>query len=530
MSATPTLLYLEADDEVTTVVRRVRQAQGDRVVLVAPGRSRATSSVVALRLLARVGEEAGVTIAVAGDALTRSLAAEAGLDTYASVDDARNALPAAAAEIPARRAAIHVVRGPAPDETAAALPVVTATRREPRDEVTRPHPVADTAPTTRSRRAGAAPVAGILALVAALLVAGGVLGAAVLPAATIELTPRSASVGPLEYDVEFTDAERVAGNVQAAATVAATGTYAIQTAATGSVQLLNFNSFDVTVDQGAFVAAGEQAFATDAEVVVPKGSLTADGRIRSGVAVVGVTAAAVGEAANVPALAIDTVLDPGTAAMLRGFQNNSARLVENPEPTAGGADTTGPEITQADVDAAVTSLHEALAARVTEALATSEDLVSADVVASSDPTIDGLDGLVGMRDQVGVEISGTLAYDRLSVTRGTVIERAEERLVNDEDALPPGHALLPGATQVTIGIARAEGDVLVVPVSVTGASAPQLDRGEVLERVRGRSAAAAEAALAELGSARVELWPGWVASVPELDWRIDLRLGEAAAP
>ena len=123
MSETPTLIYLEADDEVTTVVRRLRQVEGERVVLVAPGRSRATSSVVALRLLARLGEEAGVTIAVAGDALTRSLAAEAGLDTYASVEDARNARPAAPADAPTRQASIHVVRGEAASDETAPVPL-----------------------------------------------------------------------------------------------------------------------------------------------------------------------------------------------------------------------------------------------------------------------------------------------------------------------------------------------------------------------------------------------------------------------
>jgi hypothetical protein len=68
----------------------------------------------------------------------------------------------------------------------------------------------------------------------------------------------------------------------------------------------------------------------------------------------------------------------------------------------------------------------------------------------------------------------------------------------------------------------------VVAVSVTGASAPQPDPADVLQRVRGRSAEEAEAALEELGSATVSLWPDWVQSVPELDWRIDLRIDSVA--
>ncbi|MFN2419578.1 MAG: hypothetical protein ABR593_11780, partial [Candidatus Limnocylindria bacterium] len=104
MTTATALLYLETDDEVTSVVRRIRETDGERVILVAPGRSRATSSVVALRLLARVGEDADRRVAVVGDALTRSLASEAGLDAYASVDDARGAVLPAAAEAEPRGA------------------------------------------------------------------------------------------------------------------------------------------------------------------------------------------------------------------------------------------------------------------------------------------------------------------------------------------------------------------------------------------------------------------------------------------
>jgi hypothetical protein len=521
VSERPTLIYLEADDEVTTVVRRIREADGERVVLVVPGRSRATSSAVALRLLARVGEEAGVAIAVSGDALTRSLAAEAGLETYASVDDARNAVPATAPESAARRASIHVVRGTTADDTAPIQAVVTPAP-EPIDDTTQVRPLPARTPTARRRRA--LPAAGILALLLALVVGGGVLGAVVLPAATIEVTPRTEPIGPVEYEIDLADAERVAGTAEATATVTATGTYTAQVAATGVVVLYNFNSFPVRVEQGTFVAAGEQAFATDVAIVVPAGSLTADGRILAGDEPVGVTAAAIGEAANVAAGAIDTVVNPGTAAMLRGFSNNSSRLVENPEPTAGGLDTTGPEINQADVDAAVAGLRDALAAQVAEALGSTAGLVWADAVAAPEPVIEGLDGLVGTRDQPAVEIGGSLAYDRLSVERATIIERAEEQLAADPSAMPPGHDLLPAATQVTIGAPRVEGDLLMVAVSVTGASAPRADPDGVLERVRGRSHAEAVAALGDLGEVSVELWPDWVTSVPQFDWRIDLRL------
>jgi hypothetical protein len=94
--------------------------------------------------------------------------------------------------------------------------------------------------------------------------------------------------------------------------------------------------------------------------------------------------------------------------------------------------------------------------------------------------------------------------------------------------LPAGHQLLPAATEVTIGAASRAGDRLSVAVTVAAASTPSIAREAVLERVRGRSAADAAAALEEIGAvATVDLWPDWVSSVPELDWRIDIRIAGA---
>ena len=84
---------------------------------------------------------------------------------------------------------------------------------------------------------------------------------------------------------------------------------------------------------------------------------------------------------------------------------------------------------------------------------------------------------------------------------------------------------------MTIGDARQDGEALIVAVTVTGSSTPAIDPDEVIDRVRGLSVDEAEAALADLGTPTVELWPGWVSSVPENDWRIEVMIaGEDDAP
>jgi hypothetical protein len=540
----PTLIYLEADDEITAVVRRVRAADPGRVVIVAPGRSRATSSAVALRLLAREASEAGREIDVVGDELTRSLAAEAGLTAYRSVDDARSATaPASDEAAAARHAAIHVVRGPAAEDTAptlAAIPaadtetrpirLVAPPREQPAAKPPAPRRPRSPRPARRiSRRAPSALVA-VLGIAGAFFVIAAVLGAMFLPAATVAITPRSEPVGPVDYTITIEDPQHTSGTVTETATVTATGSYAIEAAATGTVVFFNFNFVPVEVAAGTFVAAGEQAFATAAAITVPSGDLTGEGTIQAGEQTVNVTAAAIGPAGNVAADAINEILDEQTARRLRGFPSNRQPLVVNPEPTAGGVATTGVEITQADVDAAVQGLRDALSAGLETALEGTDAGLFADPAEPAEPVITGIDGLVGTRDQAEAEISGELAYDRLTADPDEVKARAQERFATDASVLPDGTELLTDAIEVVIGAVTRQGDALAVEVTVAGRATTSVSREEVTQSIIGLSEAQAEAALAPLGRADVTLWPGWVSTVPDREWRVEVAISGVEEP
>ena len=139
--------------------------------------------------------------------------------------------------------------------------------------------------------------------------------------------------------------------------------------------LFNWTFFPQPIGAGTLVAAGDQAFATQADVVVPAGSLTAEGTIQAGEASVAVAASAPGPAGNVGADEIDTVLSQNADARLQGFPENGQRRVTNPEATSGGVDETGTEITQADVDAAVEALTADLRGEVDDALTDQADAI-----------------------------------------------------------------------------------------------------------------------------------------------------------
>ncbi len=537
MSETPVTIYLEADDEVTSVVRRLRAADPGSIVIVAPGRSRATSSVVALRLLGRAAEEDGRSLSVVGDALTRSLAAEAGLPAFGSLDDARNAEGGPAPSVEPRHAAISVVRGPATDETAPTLAALPPSGASP-DDLTRPvavpPPLPPRSPAAKRRAPGPRPRAGrglpigLLAALGLLLVAATVAGAALLPAATVTIVPRSDEIGPVAYAIEVADAERSSGTATARIAVVATGTYTTREPASGTVVLFNWTFVPVDVPAGTFVAAGEQAFATQADVTVPRGQLTGDGRISAGDIAVAVVAAEPGPAANVSAEAINAVVNQTIDARLRGFPENPERRVINPEATSGGVDATGPEFTQEDVDAAVAALRQDLAAQVADAIATADPAAIAVEPPHGEPLIELPDGLVGTRDEERVEIGGELAWEVVRADPASVIDAARARLAADAGLLPAGHELLPESVEVVLDEATLTGGVLTVPVEVTARTIGRIDIAEVRARIAGRSADEAESALADIGTPSVELWPGWVGTVPSLDWRVEIRIEEDA--
>jgi hypothetical protein len=81
-------LYLDVDDEITSVAARIRSSTDRRVAVVLPHGSRVATSRINFRLLARdaLSHEKRLSI-VAADPATRALAASAGLPVFASVGE-----------------------------------------------------------------------------------------------------------------------------------------------------------------------------------------------------------------------------------------------------------------------------------------------------------------------------------------------------------------------------------------------------------------------------------------------------------
>jgi hypothetical protein len=519
----PQLLYLEPDDEITSVIRRLRGADAGRVILVAPGRSRATSSVVALRLLSRAAAEAGRSVALGADAATRALAGEAGIAAFASVADATSPTPAPPEPIVPARAPIHVVRGVAAARSRPSAPPPATDGLDETMAVHLPPPEPSRPRRERPQRLARPPSRLTAILLAALLLLAIAGGAAALPGATVSITPNSQPVSPRVYQVTAPIAGHEAGTTEVSQTGTATGTQPELIPAKGSVTFSNWNFVSVEVPQGSSVSVhGDIHFGTDQRIVVPPASLNGKEIVPSQ-ASVAVTAIEAGLAGNVAAGAIDTIDSRTLQAYLRGgFQNNKNRLVINPDATAGGDETTHMVVQQSDVDAVLTAIQTQMAAHLADLLAgAGADRVYAAPGAAEVPTIPIPEGLVGKKDTPTFDLVGTLAYDRAWAKKSDVEAAARQKLASDPAASPAGMAVV--SSSVTIGSASVSGTQLMVQVTVSGVAATRIDEGTVRSTVAGMTPQEAGAALAGLGKVHIDLWPGWVDRLPKLGFRISVQ-------
>jgi hypothetical protein len=502
----PQLLYLEPDDEITSVVRRLRGADVGRVVLVAPGRSRATSSVVALRLLARAAADSGRSVALVADASTRALAGEAGVAAFASVADATSPTPSPAEPMTPTRAPIHVVRGAGGARSQAPKAPPPTDGLDETVAVHLPPPVRPTGGWRRFR--GGAPIPRWPWLAATLVILLAI-GAALLPGATVSITPATTPVGPVSIPVTIDVLGHVAAELESTKPGTATGERPELVPATGVVTFFNRGG-SVEIPEGTQVSVdGTIAFKTTKRINVPGGGFFGDPGQKS----VGVVAVEGGTGGNVAAGAINTIDDPDIR-----FQ----RVVTNSDPTSGGSEIPHSVIQQEDVDAVVAAIEADIRAQLDAALARDSDRLYAAASADEVPSIDIPPDLVGKEDQETFELSGKLTYDRAYGSRAEAEATASSAFLTLGDAVPPGTAVVADSIEVDFGPATLVGGRLDVTTSVTAAAAAEIDHAAVRDRIAGLTVAQAEAELADLGEIQVDLWPGWVDRVPLLEFRIEV--------
>ena len=545
------VFYLDVDDEITSAAARIRASQDPRVGLVVPPGSRIATSRINFRLLAREALERNRTLSIVStDPAARALAASAGLPVYATVAEYEADLGApgggagGAADAPKRgrpssteaEAGIGLAGSVASSAEAGGGRRGTGTgtgagagsdgRIGARSSAASAVPVRA---ASRTSRASARAAATAVALVVIALVVG-LIGVFLLPSATITVTPRLEAVGPLQFpiraDPSATSADPLAGVVPAVqlskdfasmSTFNATGQKVNATAATGSVRFSNNDtSSSAAIPAGSKVSTATGiAFRTTQDVTVPIATFVPS--FKPGVASVGVTAAGVGPAGNVAAGSIRQVPSGFSSILLK---------VTNPSATTGGTSTTTTQIQKKDTDAAVATLTRGLKQQFSTWLAAPDALAPGSTAfpktgvlsapsADTDPAT-----LIGVT-QTTFQLTMTATGTETAVDESTVTGLAIGRL---RTSVAAQFSLVTGSEKVTLGTPRADGEAVVFPVSATASQVRQLDPDTLRQQVKGKSVDEARAILADDGTVDIQTWPGFVDTIPSLEWRLTLTI------
>jgi hypothetical protein len=246
-------------------------------------------------------------------------------------------------------------------------------------------------------------------------------------------------------------------------------------------------------------------------------------RVRCTTSEVAVTAAKSGPDGNV---------DAGAIRVVPARYNRSLVRVTNPAPTSGGSREEFPEVTKADVDAALTKLNEDALAQFQAGLEDPASLPDGTsvfpetaVIGELTPDVDPKSFVEQQVETFTLSLSGSGSAQAVDASPIEAI--AEQRL---NAAIAEGYELVDGSTTVEIGDGTVVGGVISFPVDGSAKQVRPLDPAALERLVIGLPEADADAALREYGDVSIVLWPGYVTSVPTFDGRVTLDVAPAVDP
>lgn len=512
------LLYVEADEEITDLVDRLRDLPSeDAVTFVVPERARSLQSPMSFRLLKRYADSYGKHVnVISGEPRLQALSLEAGFSAFPSLAaydvgaevhrpgtaDEEPAAPAGQASspvpaptaIPAREAAVVS----APPKRKSPLPATLLTQEKP--------------PLNRRPYYIAAAVVAFFGLIAAVLY---------LPTASVVMAVEGSA---LTTDVSLKGAPGTqAGSTDSFPTQAlnASESQDVQDTATqqkavaavsarGQVVLTNNSFFPVDFKKGVVMTPDGVKFMTQTEVDnVPSHSSTSP---------ITIVAQSPGLSGNVAASSITVIYG----------NSDSAFSVSNPQATSGGADArTAIVIQQSDIDSAVKAAGDVLAPKVTQDISTKANglhLV---------PVTDAPTSSYKSANKIGDEVQNftlTVTYTQAAVAFDDHLVR--QKILNAlKLKLRPGYALTSNPdTSYTVSNAAADGTITVTS-HPKGYQVRELSIPGLRAYIKGRTPSSASARLYGLQDVKVDKVvihqsPFGLPWLPFFTSRIDVQIQE----
>ncbi|HEX7471954.1 MAG TPA: baseplate J/gp47 family protein [Candidatus Limnocylindrales bacterium] len=556
MAGPISFIFLDVDDEITSAANRIRHVTEMRVALVLPAGSRLATSRINFRLLAREAQaHAHDLYIVAPEAAARALAASAGMAVYATVRELEDAMEGAGAAEPGGTAlaspgvvAVLPDPGPVPRRRDMARPAGERSvppyeapagsgagdrggSDERRGSLAGRSAAADlpVVPGVRGRAGHRRAWLGVLAVIVVVAFIGGFAGAQYLPAATIVVTPRVETIGPQTFSVTADPTvgapDLAAGIVpatqptiplDASGTYPATGTKVTETKATGVVRYTSYDTgANTDIPSGSLVSTTDGIeFVTQRDLHLGfapiGGSVSAD---------IPVTARKPGVIGNVAA---------GTITVIEAYPKQVLGIlkVTNKAVTTGGTHVVILIVSQKDLDKALADLNSQLDNEFDQVM-TEPGQILPDVTVFPEtkartPAVLSPDPKTLLGDQAkSFSLAASATGQVTAVDEAAVSALATDRL---RASVAAGHDLVKDSLVVTVGPGKAQGADIVFSVKATAQQVRRVVAADLREAIRGRPLVEARTTLEAYGTTTIDLWPGFVSTIPNYDFRIDLTV------
>jgi hypothetical protein len=495
----------------------------------------------------RSRRRAGAAVVAGGaaaGAAAGSAAAAASGTAGAAGTAGKAAVPAAAAGTPGRGSAqqLSAELVAAPDEPPGSVapspsPEMAPPPSPPPSE-TRARSGAATIPVMPTTRTRPGLPGGLVAAFGALLVALLILAVAgylVLPQATVVVSPVAVPVGPVEFTVRadpdaasvdpvggVIPATRLSNDFTASGEFPATGKRVVQAKAKGTLRWRNCDPVrSYTIPAGTVAKTGSGiGFETLAAVFLPVATLTGDPpKLTCQAREVAARAVRAGPSGNV---------GPGTVTVVPSSFNSIVIKVSNPAAMTGGKRDEFTKVQQSDIDAALASLTKDLNAQFDAWTAAPDDLPAGATafpatgqLGTPVPSVDP--GTLIDVEEPTFQLATTATGTVVAVDPSQVDQVAADRISGN---VPANHSLQEGSITSSHDGGQADGDLIDFRVTASAAAVPVLDAGALRDEIKGKSVDEARKLLERYGTVTIATWPGFVSSIPTLDFRLDLSVAD----
>lgn len=489
-------IYIDADEEITAVIDKLRQESATTISIVVPKGAALLQSVVNLKLLKKEADEHGKDIAlVTADPIGRNLAAQVGIAVYEDTERKELITPPASATRPPAEEVVEVDMSRGREEEApVSVHHYQGAKKEP---AVRPFPLTGPRPPGSKRR-------GVIIGITIFAIA--ILGLGILyPKTTVVLGVKS---DPYEANIELTIDKKVSEvnknssilpgteiviDKEKVTTATATGKKTVGETTKGTVTVSNcYQSIPLGLAKGKVLTSGGKSFVTSADITIPAATIVGS-NCTPGQANVDIEASAVGADSNLAA---------NSTFCVAGYSCSGSSYVEakNSAALQGGSSQDLTILKQEDIDAASNTAKDELMRTGLDDLksqAQTKGLRILDAAVDQQVTDKTSDKAVGTQTsdaQVTTKVRiKTLAFEEITY-RQLVVDLLTLRL-------PEGKRLiLSGNDEIATTVAEANWDQGFVKISgnVKTHAADEIDEGRVKQMVQNKSTSAARGALGVL--------------------------------